>query len=179
MLRRLSANAEAEGLANIGTAVGELSRLDLPWASVDVVVSSYALHHVKNHVKRELAVRARHWVAPGGRFVVADVMFGRGGTREDRALYKAKVRQLLAYGPGGLWRVVKNTVRFGLGVGAERPASPQFWITALRDAGFIQVRYRPIVAEAGLAVGVAPPLCATPSTPPRSSCSTGSVRAES
>jgi hypothetical protein len=53
-------------------------------------------------------------------------------------------------GGAGWWRISKNLARYGLGVGHEHPATPQFWQLALRDAGFTDVRYEPVVAEAGI-----------------------------
>lgn len=46
--------------------------------------------------------------------------------------------------------------RCGLGVGQEHPATPEFWQAALRDAGFTDVSFRPVVAEAGIVSGVRP-----------------------
>ncbi|MHB8451031.1 MAG: class I SAM-dependent methyltransferase [Mycobacteriales bacterium] len=136
----------------VSTLACDLAELDLPEGSLDLIVSSYALHHLEHADKRALARRARRWLAPGGRMVVADMMFGRGGRPEDRAILASKVRALAAKGPGGWVRVAKNAVRFGLGVGSERPASPDFWVRAFEEAGFVDVTYRSIVAEAGLVV---------------------------
>ena len=63
---------------------------------------------------------------------------------------------LAAKGPGGLWRIAKNLVRYGLRVGQEHPATPEFWQAALRDAGFTDVTFRPVVAEAGIVSGIRP-----------------------
>ncbi len=41
-------------------------------------------------------------------------------------------------------------------MGYEHPAAPQFWQLALRDAGFTDVRFEPIVAEAGIVTGTRP-----------------------
>jgi len=60
---------------------------------------------------------------------------------------------LAAKGPGGWWRIAKNLTRYGLGVGDEHPATPEFWQAALRDAGFVAVGFQPVVAEAGLVMG--------------------------
>ncbi len=59
-------------------------------------------------------------------------------------------------GPAGWWRIAKNLARYGLGVGHEHPATPQFWQLALRDAGFTDVRFEPVVAEAGIVSGTRP-----------------------
>ena len=82
------------------------------------------------------------------------MMFGRGGSPRDREILSAKIIALAAKGPGGWWRIAKNLVRYGLGVGSEHPAPPEFWLAVLRDAGFAEVTFEPVVAEAGLVHGV-------------------------
>jgi hypothetical protein len=96
--------------------------------------------------------------------VIADMMFGRGLTSQDRKIIATKVKSLLAKGPGGFVRVVKNLFRFGLRRGTELPATPEFWVRAAESAGFSSVCYRSIVAEAGLltASASAPPLSDSP-----------------
>jgi len=120
------------------------------------VVSSYALHHLPDAEKQALVTRAARWLRPGGRLVVADMMFGRGGSQRDRQILRQKVIALAAKGPGGWWRIAKNLTRYGLGVGHEYPASPEFWQRALRDAGLVAVGFQPVIAEAGLVRGIRP-----------------------
>jgi len=96
-------------------------------------------------------------------------MFGRGASQRDRDILRQKVVALAAKGPGGWWRIAKNLVRYGLGVGQEHPATPEFWQAALRDAGFADVGFHPVVAEAGIVSGVRPrglPADATITTDP-------------
>jgi len=119
-------------------------------------VSSYALHHLSNRDKRVLVARAARWLRPGGRLVIADMMFGRGATQRDRGILFQKVTALAAKGPGGWWRIAKNLIRYGLGVGHEHPASPEFWQSALREAGFAEVVFQPVAAEAGVVRGIRP-----------------------
>lgn len=157
MAKSLAERAAEAGLGNVLTEVSDLKDLQLPSASADLIVSSYALHHLIDSDKRELAARAATWLRPGGRLVIADMMFGRGGSQRDRQILHQKVIALAAKGPGGWWRIAKNLARYGLGVGQEHPATPEFWQAALRDAGFTDVRFQPIVAEAGLVSGIRPP----------------------
>lgn len=158
MLDELQAAADRANYANIRVQVADLCSLDLPPGSVDVIVSNYALHHLPHADKRALLARARNWLRPGGRIVIADMMFGRGGSAHDRKVLVSKVNTLARKGPGGVWRVVKNVVRFGVGIGSERPAPPQFWVRAARDAGFRDPTYVPLVAEAGMVCATVSPL---------------------
>lgn len=153
MTQSLSERAAEAGLRNVKAQVADLSTFQLPPASVDLVVSSYALHHLVDEDKRKLAVEAARWLRPQGRIVIGDMMFGRGATQRDRQIFLVKMKTLASQGPGGWWRIAKNLTRYGLGVGHEHPATPEFWQQALRDAGFTDVTFEPIVAEAGLVSG--------------------------
>ena len=156
MAASLAERAAHDGLANVSTEVCDLRDFQLGPASVDLVVSSYALHHLPDAEKQALVTRAARWLRPGGRLVVADMMFGRGGSQRDRQILRQKVIALAAKGPGGWWRIAKNLTRYGLGVGHEYPASPEFWQRALRDAGLVAVGFQPVIAEAGLVRGIRP-----------------------
>jgi ubiquinone/menaquinone biosynthesis C-methylase UbiE len=153
MVENLAEQAHAGGHGNIDARVADLATFDLQPASTDLIVSNYALHHLVDRDKRDLVRRARRWLRPSGRLVVADMMFGRGGTPRDRAILVQKARSMAAKGPAGVWRVGKNLARFGLGVGQERPASPQAWTAMLADAGFAGVMFYPLVTEAGIITG--------------------------
>ena len=153
MARSLAGRAAEAGLGNVRTKVADLRTVRLPAASTDLIVSSYALHHLRDADKRALVAEAASWLRPGGRIVIADMMFGRGATQRDREILRAKAARFVAKGPGGWWRLAKNLARYGLGVGHEHPASPQFWQLALRDAGFADVRFEQVVAEAGIVSG--------------------------
>lgn len=154
MTDSLAARAAREGMDNVRTQVSDLRALRLPPASVDLIVSSYALHHLRDGDKRALAAEAARWLRPGGRMVIADMMFGRGTSQRDRKILRDKAKAFARRGPGGWWRIAKNLARYGLGVGHEHPAAPEFWQAALRDAGLSDVRFEPVVAEAGIVSGV-------------------------
>jgi SAM-dependent methyltransferase len=138
----------------VSTEVADLADLKLPPGSADLIVSNYALHHLPDDGKRDLVRHTSRWLRPGGRLVIADMMFGRGASARDRAILQQKLAALAAKGPGGLWRIAKNLFRYGLGVGNEHPAAPEFWQAALDDAGFAEVGFKPIVAEADIVNGV-------------------------
>ena len=157
MAASLLRRATAAGLTNVSAEVADLARLSLPPGRADLVVSNYALHHLTDDEKRDLVARAAQWLRPDGRLVIADMMFGRGGSKRDRQILQQKVAALAAKGPGGWWRIAKNLSRYGLGVGQEHPAAPEFWLTVLREAGFTEVVFQPVMAEAGIVRGVRPP----------------------
>lgn len=157
MTGALSRRAAEAGLTNVSTEVTDLKDVRLSPSCADLIVSSYALHHLADAAKRALIARAVQGLRPDGRLVIADMMFGRGGSRRDRAILRQKVAALAAKGFGGWWRIVKNLARYGLRVGSERPATPEFWQQALRDAGLAEVRFHPVAAEAGIVCGVRPP----------------------
>jgi ubiquinone/menaquinone biosynthesis C-methylase UbiE len=157
MTGALAERAAGAGLANVSTEVTDLKDFRLPPSYADLIVSSYALHHLADADKRALIARSAQGLRPGGRLIIADMMFGRGGSRRDRAILRQKVAALAAKGIGGWWRIAKNLVRYGLRVGSEHPATPEFWQQALRDAGLAEVCFQPVAAEAGIVCGVRPP----------------------
>lgn len=152
MLEACAAAAQQEQLS-VRTLVADLADLDLPTGSVDVVVSSYALHHLPDSDKRQLLERAHRWLRPGGRLVLADMMIGRGATAADRRVIVAKVRSLARKGPGGIWRIAKNGVRFGLRVGSEQPVSLARWTQWLDAADFANISGAHVFAEAAIVSG--------------------------
>jgi len=154
MLATLARQAKQAGLDNVHTVVFDIAELTLPPGSVDLIVSSYALHSLPHRRKRRLLAKAHSWLRPGGRLVIADMMLGRGLSARDRSILSDKSRRLLKQGPGGAWRLVRNAAELGLGLGENRPATPAWWTRALTGAGFEQVRYRGVVAEAGVVAGV-------------------------
>src|ERR1700721_1259610 len=157
MTDALAERAADAGLANVATEVADLKDFRLPPSHADLIVSSYALHHLADADKRALTARAVLGLRPGGRLVIADMMFGRGGSPRDPAILAQKGAALAAKGIGGWWRIAKNLTRYGLRVGPERPATPEFWQRGLGDGGLIEVRFHPVAAEAGIICGVRPP----------------------
>jgi len=156
MIEALEKEAASRGLQNVRCLVEDLASIDLPPRSLDLVVSNYALHHLRDADKAALVERAVQWVRPGGRIIIADMMFGRSGSANDRRVLRLKAASLLRKGPSGVLRILKNLIRFGLRIGVDRPVPPEFWVKALERAGFTQVRYQAIVAEAGMVIAFAP-----------------------
>lgn len=166
MIRQQQSQARQRGLPNIDALALPIEDLALPSASVDLVVSSYALHHLRDPDKARLVSAAYSWLRPGGQLLIADMMFGRGTTRRDLAIIRSKVAALARKGPGGWWRIAKNAARFVLRV-QERPVPIHTWTAMLTRSGFTEVTATTIVAEAGLVTGRRPehPVAEEPAQP--------------
>ena len=155
MLSRLDKIARDRSLSGLEVLTRPIDRLSLPPASADLIVTSYALHHLRDVDKQRIVADAYHWLRPGGTLVVADMMFGRGATSRDRAIIKAKVRVLARRGIGGWWRIAKNGYRYLVRV-REHPASISTWTAMFARAGFTGITASSIVNEAGLVSGRRP-----------------------
>ena len=155
MVDRLRANARDRGLAGVEALALPIEDLSLPPGSVDLVVTSYAFHHLRDADKGRVVSAASQWLRPGGRLIVADMMFGRGGTSQDRAIIKSKVSALARKGIGGWWRIAKNSYRY-LVRAHERPVSVAAWTSMFTAAGLIEVTATPVVAEASMLIGKRP-----------------------
>jgi ubiquinone/menaquinone biosynthesis C-methylase UbiE len=143
----LAARAKRDGITNIEVLAHPAETLELDPESVDLVVSNYAMHHLRDADKRELISRSFGWLRPGGRLVIGDMMFGRGSDPHDRKIIWQKIRNLARMGPGGWWRIVKNAYRFMFRF-QEKPLMAEAWESIVRDAGFAEVRTARVVAEA-------------------------------
>ena len=155
MIGRLRSEAGRLGVTTLDGLAMPIEEVVLPPHSVDLVVSSYALHHLRDADKARLVTSAYGWLRPGGRLVIADMMFGRGATGRDRAIIRSKVAALARKGPGGWWRIGKNAARYLLRV-QERPVSMETWTVLLQGSGFAGVTATAIVAEAGIVAGCRP-----------------------
>lgn len=156
MLQELRQRAsEHPGGERIETRLCPIEKLHLQDGSVDLVVSNYALHHLRDTDKETVVANARRWLRPGGVLVIGDIMIGRGATAADRAVIASKVKQFARRGPGGWWRILKNAVRYLLRI-HERPLSAAAWKTIATRHGFTEVSVRPIVNEAAVLVARCP-----------------------
>lgn len=147
MIDSLQMEAKRQRLPRLHGLATPIEELVLPSGSIDLVVSSYALHHLRDADKARLICSAADWLRPGGRIVIADMMFGRGGSGRDREIIRSKVTALAKKGIGGWWRIAKNAARYLLRV-QERPVSVDAWKSMLAAAGFTAITATPVVAEA-------------------------------
>jgi ubiquinone/menaquinone biosynthesis C-methylase UbiE len=155
MLARTARNVRAEGMDDVELIHGDMRRIPLPDESVDLVVSSYAFHHLGDDGKELAAAEALRVLRPGGRLVVVDMMFQLSLRGRDRRIIASKVGALLRRGPAGVWRLGKNAVRIARRRW-EQPASIEWWAEMLERRGFASVDVRALEQEAGLAVGTKP-----------------------
>jgi ubiquinone/menaquinone biosynthesis C-methylase UbiE len=153
MIDLLAEHAESSGIDNLEGLATPIERLSFPNDSLDLVVTNYALHHLRDRDKAVLVTRIYGWLKPGGRFVIGDMMFGRGGDQRDREIISSKVLLLVKKGPGGWWRIAKNASRYLLRL-QERPVSIAAWSGMFRDAGFTGVESVPVVNEAAVVYGI-------------------------
>jgi ubiquinone/menaquinone biosynthesis C-methylase UbiE len=153
MIRLLLENAAAAGVTNVEGRAVPAEQLDFEPGSVDLVVTNYALHHLRDADKPELVRKVHGWLKPGGRFVIGDMMFGRGGDSRDREIIASKLSLLVRKGPGGWWRIAKNAGRYLLRF-QERPVSIAAWEKMMREAGFAEVDSTQVVNEAAVVRGV-------------------------
>jgi ubiquinone/menaquinone biosynthesis C-methylase UbiE len=155
LVSQLGQIAQARSLPGLEVMARNLDWLSLPVRSTDLIVTSYALHRLRDADKQRLVAAAYHWLRPGGTLIVADMMFGRGTTSQDRAIIKSKIRSLARKGIGGWWRIAKNSYRYLIQV-KEHPVSISAWTAMFARAGFTGITASRIVNEAGLVVGRRP-----------------------
>lgn len=157
MIDLLAKNAAAAGLTNVEGIALPIEALEIPESSVDLVISNYVLHHLRDRDKAAAVAAAAHWLKPGGRLVIGDMMFGRGGDARDREIISSKVALMIRKGPAGWWRIAKNASRYLLRF-QERPVSIAAWVEMFREAGLHEVVAIPVVNEASVVRGTRPPV---------------------
>ena len=155
MIALLLDNAAREGVSNVEGRAVPIERLGLPENSVDLVVSNYALHHLRDRDKQVAVNKAFKWLRPGGTIVIGDMMFGRGAGARDREIIGSKLSLLLRKGPGGWWRIIKNSGRYLIRF-QERPVSMSVWAAMFNKAGLTDVEAIPVVNEAAVVRGTKP-----------------------
>jgi ubiquinone/menaquinone biosynthesis C-methylase UbiE len=155
MLERLQARSEGDGVHNIVPIVADLRRLPLADASVTLVVSNYAFHHLDDAGKELALAEARRVLEPGGRLIVCDMMFSLSLERRDRRLITQKLRLLARRGPGGVLRIARNAGRVVIRRW-EQPAPAATWERMLVDRGFDDVSIELLEHEAGIAAARRP-----------------------
>ena len=151
MCEYLRTKAASAGLDNIDVGVASASSLPLVDESADLVVSNYCFHHLDDAGKQRALNEVARILRPGGRLVFGDMMFRVGlADARDREVVSAKVRSMVRKGPAGLLRLAKNGLRYASGTW-EQPARADWWASALREAGFVDIEVQPLAHEGGIA----------------------------
>ncbi len=150
MLDRITAHAVAAGLDGIGYVHADLREVGISDGVADVVVSSYAFHHLDDGGKELALAEARRILRPGGRLVILDMMFGLSLRASDRRIIAAKVGAIVRKGPSGIVRIARNAGRVATRRW-EHPSSPERWQHLLEARRFVDVHVEMIENEAGIA----------------------------
>lgn len=167
MCDRLKFNVKRLGVENAEILLGTATELPLAGASVDVVLSNYCFHHLRDSEKVQALSEIRRVLAPGGRLVFGDMMFRLSVfTRRDRTVIARLVRRVLRHGPAGVLRLLKSARRIVAGRW-EHPSSVEWWRDALRDAGFVEVDVQALEHEGGIAFARSPQRSGQPDGSPR------------
>jgi ubiquinone/menaquinone biosynthesis C-methylase UbiE len=157
----LQAEVDGRELENVSMIESTATTVPLLDGSVDLVVSNYCLHHLRDRDKERALAELSRVLRPGGRLVFADMMFRVSlADQRNRAVILGLVGRLLRRGPAGVLRIAKNGFRYLTGRW-EQPAEVGWWEAALLRAGFTEVEVRPLEHEGGIATarrpGPAPP----------------------
>ena len=150
MLEYLSAKAASGGVGEIRTITASAVSLPLVDESVDVVVSNYCFHHLRDDEKVRALKEIERVLMPGGRLVFGDMMFElRVTDPRTRQLVAAKSRAMLSRGLPGAVRLAKNGLRL-VGRRWEHPASASWWTERLTELGMSQTGAIVLSHEGGL-----------------------------
>lgn len=157
MLMRLNEYARAGGHENVTTVEADLRSLPLPDCAFTLVVSNYAFHHLDRSGKALALGEARRVLVPGGRLVIADMMFTLSLRPRDRQIVARKVIAIARRGPAGAARLAHNAARVALRRW-EHPESTETWAALLAQRHFRDITTLELAHEGGIATARRPSL---------------------
>jgi ubiquinone/menaquinone biosynthesis C-methylase UbiE len=164
MCRHLEQKLACQRATNLRVLTNDATNLQLDDDAIDVVVSNYCLHHLRDEDKLHALTEIRRVLRPGGRLVFADMMFQLAGTdRRDLSVLARMVARMLRHGPAGWLRLLKNAMRVLTGR-REHPAGVGWWHGALVETGFTEVTVRALAHEGGIALAQKPTAAERPDT---------------
>jgi ubiquinone/menaquinone biosynthesis C-methylase UbiE len=142
--------AASAGLHNVEHVTASALSLPVVDGAASLLVSNYCYHHLRDGDKERALAEAFRVLRPHGRIVIGDMMFRMQlRDRRNRRLITWKVRKILARGPAGVVRLLKNALRL-LSRKWEQPADGEWWRAALRRAGFEQIEVQLLEGEGGI-----------------------------
>jgi ubiquinone/menaquinone biosynthesis C-methylase UbiE len=161
MTEYVHAKARSAALDNVAQVTATAVSLPLVDGAASLVVSNYCYHHLRDEHKERALAEAFRVLRPGGRIIIGDMMFRlQPGDPRNRRVITSKVRAILARGPSGLLRLLKNVLRV-LSRTWERPADAEWWRAALQRAGFEQIEIELLDHEGGIIAARHPPIAAS------------------
>ena len=164
MCSHLAGKLHQSGISNARVLLGNATDIPLADGAVDVVISNYCFHHLRDGEKGRALAQVMRVLRPGGRLVFADMMFRiAGASRRDLALSARFAREMIRHGPAGVVRLLKNVIRVLLGRG-DQPAGVDWWRETLLRAGFVDVSVTSLAHEGGIACARKPAAAAYPYT---------------
>ena len=161
MCSHLAGKFDRSGISNARVLLGNATDIPLADGAVDVVISNYCFHHLGDGEKDRAPAQVMRVLRPGGRLVIADMMFRiAGASGRDLALSARFARRMIRRGPAGVVRLLKNVIRVLSGCG-DQPADVDWWRETLLRAGFVDVSVASLAHEGGIACARKPasPAC--------------------
>jgi len=130
---------------NIEITAGDALDIPLPGGSIDLIVSSLALHHVSPHLKPLCAKEMARVLVPGGRLIHADPFCGVPGPSDNPERWRDIIEKLVAKAvyslEHGAWKMMLGELQaipMVLREEGEYMVTVEEWEAVLREAGFAE-----------------------------------------
>ncbi len=151
----LEARAALAKLCNVAGVACELTELDFEADSIDLVVSSNALHGLRKREREALVHAVARWLRPGGQFVIGDVVGVPERSTDSGAPTTSNVAGRAGAIPDGS-RLAKAT---GWSARRQRgrPVTAETWLALLGCAGFVDLSSVPLPFCTAVMSGAMPP----------------------
>ncbi len=118
----------------IKTEKGMMQDINFPKQSIDLVASSFALHHLPDLEKRMMFEQMANWLRPGGYFIYSDLMIDRSSKNHEGLLDDWK-SFVLQKGTIEDWKwLMDHYTQY------DHPACERDQVKWLLDAGFHDVQ---------------------------------------